>query len=1473
MNWVDEYGIILSVDATGHQLISQCLHEAGDDVIAGLQAAVYILTTQPTPAVEQSLSINAYFSHDIHNRAAQGILNRSLKAARGLSATARRDLSAAIKRGEQDSGEAILEFINKYRLQLANLLTTTQLAALLEGASEVAAKVAPLDEVPIEGLPVAEQENIIEASAKPTPSLVVPPESAGIHLHTIDEAVKHLAEKNVIDRAGFDALDAAARAKAFTVANVAAEETLTKIRDSLAANVAEGADYEDWRKKVLQDVNTGTFLSDAHQETVFRTNVQSAFSDGQASVLAHPLVRSGFPYSTYDAIHDERVRENHLALESLGINGTNVYRNDDPVFHIFRPPWDYSDRCGWTPTTVRQAAEMGVPEAQEWLRTGVEPADKAFVPMPPFAPPPGFARSVSAAPLSIQLSMQSINVFLSINPVDLQEDERNQLTAEILLSLFGADAKQEAINIVLSHDDIELTIVGTTRYGHKSPGKGWQPAHTGPRGGRKWVYVGTAPNTPAPTPTPTPAPTPAPTSPPVPTPTGPAPSANALKHQQRAAAATAAHANALAKIAANTPMTATEKKDLAKHLTQMTISQLRSLYTGLGGTAPVVGGQRQPWSNAIKAILNGTVPTTAPTPTPPAPVPPPPAPTSTPTPTPAPTPLPTPTPPTTPVPGHKVLAKPTAPTPQTPINLNTAPAIAYGGKNGGQIDPTWSGLDYPGIDAKYGAVIARTDATTGKVQVLLAKPKSYYGNTSWTWAKGGKDPNEDAVDTAAREAMEEVGADGIIVGHLSGTYTENSKSGLNAYFIMRQNGAIDDAAWKANGESEDVQWIDIDQAHTLINETAQHISDPNGSKAPSFVNWQRDADVLEQAKEALIPGYTAKVNRRVDVLPPNLQDKAGQIRAVALAAHDGLIPVTQAQIEISSIMPSMTGSEIKDIASTMRAGAGSSNDFLAAVAKADPGHPISAPSPPGPPPRPGLIWNPTTHRWVLAPAPPPPPAPTAGAPPPTSAARTPIPFVPKTGKLNKGDYEDLDYRVGKELTSLGLTAEQALQQRASSRIYNSLQSNLDYSVGQYEIERTLKHLWAQQTTVPIPAQFDHFGTKRKKNAALPNEARPKLSQDEIVAAQKWTSSAYIPWARGLREVGSPPPQFAKEHADLQSAFSKAKVFNTPVAVERHLNVNPTELSAFVAAAQASLANGTAITYPSYQASSTDPVPANFHGNIEMRINAVHGLDMGPHHHHPHVKELLLNHNSQFQVTSIQQVGGRWIVGYDQLPPAAAPKGRKKASAAPAPVAKPVHSFSSPWASPAVQDFISGKIKITSSLPGGGTDYPLFNALMAESGRADKAQVLDKNAVDALVASGWTQQYRGVTDQKYTNQFRDQDVYTDQGSGARVYGQGVYIQTSLMGAKGYGQHVLRVALPKKIKKVSTKKLKTLQNAAIAAIRNDSSLSWSEKNSRLDVMRDDGLCALLHNYDMIDVGSSTGYRVLLNRSIVAVQDKDL
>jgi hypothetical protein len=147
--------------------------------------------------------------------------------------------------------------------------------------------------------------------------------------------------------------------------------------------------------------------------TVYRTNIQAAFSDGQKEVLENPFIRSAFPYASYNAIDDDRVRENHLALEKHGIQGSNIYRLNDPVLQTFLPPWDFNCRCSWVPLTVQQAAEQGIEEAKVWTATGIEPSPPAHVPMPPFQPDPAWQRSVAAAPLSIRMSFASLEEFQS----------------------------------------------------------------------------------------------------------------------------------------------------------------------------------------------------------------------------------------------------------------------------------------------------------------------------------------------------------------------------------------------------------------------------------------------------------------------------------------------------------------------------------------------------------------------------------------------------------------------------------------------------------------------------------------------------------------------------------------------------------------------------------------------------------------------------------------------------------------------------------------------------------------------------------------------------------------------------------------------------------------------------------------------------------------------------------------------------
>lgn len=363
---------------------------------------------------------------------AQRIFARAAKAVQGLSAEGLKELKAIFAAGAPaEQSRRLQQFITRYRLVLARTLTDAQTAALVAGMREIVQKLpgedlpAPpptlppdqaermvelLKEMPPERQPEflarlpADQREYVERAAAisripPAPPWPLRTSVPGdpppiVEFPVIQEAAQSLRDRRVLNAADFEQLAGDARSQAFTVAAVESEATLRKIQELLARNIEAGVSFGEFAERAADELSEGTFLSPAHMETVFRTNVSAAFTDGMNRVLDHPVVQSGFPYAAYEAIDDDRVRHDHLAMMRHGINGTNVYRIDDPVFRLFMPPWDYSCRCSWTPLSVEQAADRGIPEAIEWLRTGQAPERPAWVPMPEFQPPPGFRRTV-----------------------------------------------------------------------------------------------------------------------------------------------------------------------------------------------------------------------------------------------------------------------------------------------------------------------------------------------------------------------------------------------------------------------------------------------------------------------------------------------------------------------------------------------------------------------------------------------------------------------------------------------------------------------------------------------------------------------------------------------------------------------------------------------------------------------------------------------------------------------------------------------------------------------------------------------------------------------------------------------------------------------------------------------------------------------------------------------------------------------
>jgi hypothetical protein len=320
-----------------------------------------------------------------------------LAALREDQSTLADEIARAIEAVGDDADDAALavavtHVLMLHREALETMLQGAHLAAALEGMRRM------LDAVPAspEMTAAAALASASAASAAPTQGIAAPDSLAGSRLlPLVDEAARYLVQQGLasaqqVEQAGADARDAAR-----SVADNALRDTHAVVNRALIEAVRTGGTKEKFAATVRQQLagHGDSYLSDSAVENRFRTGVMSAYSNGQMRLVeGNPFARALFPYAAFHATHDDRVRHDHLLLETTGLDGTSVYRLDDPTFIKYRPPVFFNCRCVWAPLSIEGAAKLGVKEAQEWLRTGTPPASPEWV-TPPKDPPVTFAEA------------------------------------------------------------------------------------------------------------------------------------------------------------------------------------------------------------------------------------------------------------------------------------------------------------------------------------------------------------------------------------------------------------------------------------------------------------------------------------------------------------------------------------------------------------------------------------------------------------------------------------------------------------------------------------------------------------------------------------------------------------------------------------------------------------------------------------------------------------------------------------------------------------------------------------------------------------------------------------------------------------------------------------------------------------------------------------------------------------------------
>jgi len=119
-------------------------------------------------------------------------------------------------------------------------------------------------------------------------------------------------------------------------ANRAGMEILERVQEIIAKAIREGRETDTTIRAIERQAENFTR---AYAQTVFRTNLTTAYTEGRFAQARDPDVADFVPAFRYDAVGDADTRPNHAAGEGF-IAGV-----DDPIWNRYRPPNGYNCRC------------------------------------------------------------------------------------------------------------------------------------------------------------------------------------------------------------------------------------------------------------------------------------------------------------------------------------------------------------------------------------------------------------------------------------------------------------------------------------------------------------------------------------------------------------------------------------------------------------------------------------------------------------------------------------------------------------------------------------------------------------------------------------------------------------------------------------------------------------------------------------------------------------------------------------------------------------------------------------------------------------------------------------------------------------------------------------------------------------------------------------------------------------------------
>ena len=156
----------------------------------------------------------------------------------------------------------------------------------------------------------------------------------------------------------YKALSDKAKQDAFTVAGATSLQLIADVQAAIARAIAQGTTLDDFKAAVGPQLTAAwvgtTTRPAARLETIFRTNVQTAYNAGRYAEATDPDTLALRPFWQYDAVVDGRTTGGCKAANGV------ILPADHPWWQRNLPPRHQRCRSTFHPLTRRQAQAIGV---------------------------------------------------------------------------------------------------------------------------------------------------------------------------------------------------------------------------------------------------------------------------------------------------------------------------------------------------------------------------------------------------------------------------------------------------------------------------------------------------------------------------------------------------------------------------------------------------------------------------------------------------------------------------------------------------------------------------------------------------------------------------------------------------------------------------------------------------------------------------------------------------------------------------------------------------------------------------------------------------------------------------------------------------------------------------------------------------------------------------------------------------------